>query len=69
MTTHGGYVIGTRREAALTIAAHNEELARAASWTRHIPDDPQELIEALDYAGVDLDELWRTLEQKRGSRR
>lgn len=58
---HGGYAIGTRRREALAIKRRNEQLAKAESWMRHIPDDPRELVAALREAGVNLDELRRAL--------
>lgn len=57
----GGYPIGTRRRSALAIKRRNEQLARAESWMRHIPDDPRELVAALREAGVDLDGLREVL--------
>lgn len=56
-----GYAIGSRRRTAIAIKRRNEELAKAESWVRHIPDDPRELVEALREAGVDLTELRKAL--------
>lgn len=57
----GGYAVGGRRRMAVKLQARNRKLALAESWTRHIPDDPSELVAALAEAGVDLAELREAL--------
>lgn len=63
-----GFPIGGRRALAVALAARNAARVRLA-WLEQIPHEPVELVSALGDAGVDLDELWRVLGQKRGSRR